>query len=187
MGTPVGEIIKELGGGVGAGRSIRYVLSGVSAPVLRGDALGTPASYEGMEAAGAGLGTGGFIVYDDRTDPLELAHAVSRFLWIESCGQCPACKLGCEQITGLLAQAMATRDLDLGVVGARLGAVNDAARCFLPTQEQRVVGSLLEEVRAGVIGERRDLLVAPIAALTDDRFVLAERHRIKRPDWTYPG
>ena len=186
LGTPVSEIIEAVGGGVGAGRSVRYVLSGVSNPVLRGDALGTAATYEALEAAGSGLGTAGFIVFDDRTDPVELAHAVSRFLWIESCGQCPACKLGCEQVTSLLEAATRTRQLDLGVTSARLSKVNDAARCYLPTQEQRVVASLLAEVRAGVTGEHRDLLVAPIVELADDRFVLAERHRDKRPDWTYP-
>ena len=186
MGTPVSEVIETLGGGVGAGRSIRFVLPGVANPVLRGDAVDTEASHEAMAAAGTGLGTAGFIVYDDRTDPVELAYAVSRFLWIESCGQCPACKLGCEQVTTLLGDALSRRELDLGVVSARLSLVDDAARCYLPTQEQRVVGSLLDDIRAGVVGEHRDLLVAPIAALVGDRFMLDEQHRSKRPDWTYP-
>ncbi len=186
MGTPVGEIIDTIGGGVPDGGSVRYVLSGVSNPVLRGDQLMTPASHESLSAIGAGLGTGGFIVFDDRTDPIELAHAVSRFLWIESCGQCPACKLGCEHVTSLLDEATRTRRIDLGVLSARLNTVNDAARCYLPTQEQRFVGSLLSDVRAGVVGENRELLIAPIVDLVDDRFTLAERHRLKRPDWTYP-
>lgn len=186
LGTPVAEIIEAVGSGVGPGRSVRYVLSGVSNPVLLGDAVETAASYEALDAAGSGLGTAGFMVFDDRTDPVELAHAVSRFLWIESCGQCPACKLGCEQVTTLLGEATRTRRLDLGVASARLSKVNDAARCYLPTQEQRVVGSLLNEVRSGVTGEHRDLLVAPILDLDDGRFVVAERHRDKRPDWTYP-
>ena len=67
-----------------------------------------------------------------------------------------------------------------------MNSVNDAARCYLPTQEQRVVGSLLADVRDGVVGEHRDLLIAPISDLVDGRFVTAERHRSKRPDWTYP-
>lgn len=186
MGTPVGEIIETIGGGVAGGRSVRYLLSGVSNPVLRGDRLATPAAHEALSGVGAGLGTGGFIVFDDRTDPIELAHAVSRFLWIESCGQCPACKLGTEHVTSLLGRAIDTRRVDLGVLSARLNSVNDAARCYLPTQEQRVVSSLLADVRDGVAGEHRDLLIAPISDLVDGRFVIAERHRSKRPDWTYP-
>lgn len=186
MGTPLGEIVETVGGGVVDGRPVRYLLSGVSNPVVRGDLLHVSASHEALTARGAGLGTGGFIVFDDRTDPIELAHAVSRFLWIESCGQCPACKLGCENITSQLGEAATTRRVDLGVLSARLNSVNDAARCYLPTQEQRVVGSLLADMRNGIVGEQRDLLIAPISELADGRFRLAERHRDKRPDWTYP-
>ncbi len=186
MGTPVGEIVETLGGGPEPGRSIRYVLSGVSNPVMTAAELGLAASHEALSAAGTGLGTGGFIVFDDRTDPIELAQAVSRFLWIESCGQCPACKLGCEQITSLLDKSMATRMIDLGVLSARLNTVNDSARCYLPTQEQRVVASLLPDIRSGVTGERRDLLIAPLTGLSGQRFTVAERHRHKRADWTYP-
>ncbi len=99
LGTPLSTVIAELGGGVADGRAIKYVLSGISNPVLPGELTETPLTYEHMDAAGAGLGTGGFIVYDDRTDPAELAHAVSTFLAVESCGQCSACKLGCQHVT----------------------------------------------------------------------------------------
>ena len=103
LGTPLSTVIAELGGGMPEGRAIKYVLSGISNPVLHGELINTRLTYEDMEAVGAGLGTGGFIVYDDRTDPAELAHAVSTFLGVESCGQCSACKLGCQHVTGILA------------------------------------------------------------------------------------
>ncbi|MGI9614725.1 MAG: NADH-quinone oxidoreductase subunit F, partial [Acidimicrobiales bacterium] len=90
LGTPLSQVIDELGGGTPPGRAVKYVLSGVSNPIIRADHLDTPLTYEHTEAIGAGLGTGGFIVFDDRTDPVELAGAVSRFLSVESCGQCPA-------------------------------------------------------------------------------------------------
>ncbi len=185
LGTPVGEVVEDLGGGMPSGRSIRYVLSGISNPILRGHQLDTPLSYEGMASAGAGLGTGGFIVYDDRTDPIELAAAVSRFLWIESCGQCPACKLGTDAVTTLLEASLDEGTLDLGPLSARLARVDDAARCYLPTQAQRVVGSLLPEIRSGVRGERRELLVTKLIDLVGDHFILDERQAQKRPDWTY--
>jgi NADH:ubiquinone oxidoreductase subunit F (NADH-binding) len=170
MGTPVAEIISEVGGGPQPGRSIRYVLSGVSNPVLRSTQLDTPASYEAMEAAGSGLGSAGFIVYDDRTDPVELARAVSQFLAVESCGQCPACKLGCEHVTSQLSDALEAGEIDLGVLTGRLRSVNDAARCYLPTQEQRVVGSLVGDIRAMISGERRGLVTAPITDLVAGHF-----------------
>jgi NADH-quinone oxidoreductase subunit F len=185
LGTPVGDIIEAVGGGVPAGRRIRYVLSGVANPVLAGDRLATPASYEGMEAAGSGLGTGGFIVYDDRTDPLALAAAVTRFLWVESCGQCPACKLGLGELAAQL-EGRAGDVLDLTVLAARLSRIDDAARCYLPTEEQRVLGSLIPEIRAGTrrVAEQA-VSMTTLVDLVGDRFTLDERQLRKRPDWTY--
>ncbi len=187
MGTPLRQVIEQLGGGMPDGRAVKYVLSGVSNPVIRGDHLATPITYEDMEAIGTGLGTGGFIVFDDRTDPTELAAAVSRFLAVESCGQCPACKLGTERITDLLAEEAPVVDAGpLAELSARLNNVTDSARCFLPSQAQRVVGSLVPDMRSPSLrGERRDLLITKILDLVDDRFVLDQRQARKQPDWTY--
>lgn len=184
LGTPVAEIIDTVGGGVAGGRDATLVLSGVSNPALDGARLSTPASYEALDAVGAGLGSAGFMVYDDRTDPIELAAAVSRFLWVESCGQCPACKLGTGAVTGLLDEASAAGVIELSVVSARLSTVDDAARCYLPTQHKRVISSLLARI-GDVRGEARGLEITKIVDLVDDRFVLDDTQRTKRPDWTY--
>ncbi len=187
MGTPLGAVIERLGGGLPEGRSVKYVLAGVSNPVVRADHLDTPLTYEDMEAIGSGLGTGGFIVFDDRTDPVELAYAVSRFLSVESCGQCPACKLGTGRITELLDED--TPELGPGVlseISARLANVTDSARCFLPSQEQRLVGSLLPDMRSADLRcDRRGILITKILDLVDGRFVLDQRQAAKRSDWTY--
>ena len=188
MGTPLGAVIEQLGGGLPEGRAVKYVLSGVSNPVVRGDHLDTPLTYEDMESIGSGLGTGGFIVFDDRTDPVELAYAVSRFLSVESCGQCPACKLGTGRITELLVEDGPELDpAALSELAARLANVTDSARCFLPSQEQRLVGSLLPDMRsADLRRDQRGLLITKIVDLVDGRFVLDQRQQVKRPDWTYP-
>lgn len=187
MGTPLSHVIDSLGGGLPSGRAVKYVLSGVSNPVIRADHLDTPLTYEHMEAIGCGLGTGGFLVFDDRTDPGELAWAVSRFLAVESCGQCPACKLGTARITELL--DVGTDVAPPGVfaeLSARLANVTDGARCFLPTQEQRLVTSLVADMRTAALRTaERGLLVTKILDLADNRFVLDERQARKRPDWTY--
>ncbi len=187
MGTPLYEVIEELGQGMPEGRAVRYVLSGVSNPVIRGEHLDVALSYEAMEAIGTGLGTGGFIVYDDRTDPVELAWAVSRFLSVESCGQCPACKLGTVRITELLSTMDTGIDPPtLAELSARLANVTDSARCFLPSQEQRVIGSLMAEMRDGSARPTpRGLVITKLTELLGDRFELDERQTLKRLDWTY--
>ena len=47
------------------GHSVKAVLSGVSNPVLTGDDLDAPVSYEGLASRRGRLGSAGFIVYDE--------------------------------------------------------------------------------------------------------------------------
>lgn len=186
MGTPLGEVIEILGGGMPRGRAVKYVLSGISNPVIRADHLDVPLTYEHLDAIGSGLGTAGFLVYDDRTDPAELAREVSRFLSVESCGQCPPCKLGTGRITEIIDDIANGRPADLGELTARLDNVTDSSRCYLPTQEQRLVRSLIPDIiRPELAAPLRGITITKIVDLDGGQFVLDERQALKRPDWTY--
>ena len=92
MGTPLREIVERIGGGARSGQRVVAVMSGVANELVLEDELDTPASYEAMAAVGSGLGAAGFIVFDDTTDFAAVAQGVSRFLAVESCGQCTPCK-----------------------------------------------------------------------------------------------
>jgi NADH-quinone oxidoreductase subunit F len=146
MGTPFSELL-DLCGGPLPGRRYKAAFSGVSNAVLRADAFETPLTYEDFAARGSGLGAAGFVVYDDSVNMTLVAYELSRFLAVESCGQCPPCKLGSVAIT----QALATicngeaGDEVLGEIAVRLRTVTDANRCFLGTEEQLVVSSILRE------------------------------------------
>ena len=194
LGTPLGEVIDQVGGGVAPGRSVKAVLSGVSNPALTGDRLDAPVSHEGLSAAGGGLGSCGFVVYDDTTDVVELAQVLSRFLYVESCGQCPACKLGTGEITAQLASLLDGRaDIDaVEVIGGRLRSVTDGNRCYLPIEEQSLISSLLRAfpddfARAieGRPARRRGLVVPKLVDLADGVATYDERQARKQPDWTY--
>ncbi|HWC12787.1 MAG TPA: NADH-ubiquinone oxidoreductase-F iron-sulfur binding region domain-containing protein, partial [Acidimicrobiales bacterium] len=197
LGTPLGEVIEAVGGGARPGRRLKAVFSGVANAVITADHLDAPVSYEGLAEVGSGLGAAGFAVYDDTACMVEVAYQYSRFLWVESCGQCPACKLGSGEITERLATIEDCRgtDADVAVVGARLQKVTDANRCYLGTEEQLVVSSVLrafpDEFAAHIEGDcprpRTDLIAPKIVDLADGRVVYDERHRRKRPDWTYEG
>jgi NADH:ubiquinone oxidoreductase subunit F (NADH-binding) len=194
LGTPLAEVIDRVGGGVRPGRTIKAVLSGAANPVLTADQLGTPCSYEGMEAAGSGLGAAGFLVLDDTASVLEVARAVARFLYVESCGQCPACKLGCGAVSeglDLVATGGATLD-DVEAIAYRLQSVTDGNRCYLPVQTQRVVGSILttfaDEINDALEGRPlpdRGFVLPKLVDLADGVATYDERQALKRPDWTY--
>ena len=192
-GTPLRDVIDRLGGGLSPGRQAKVVLSGVSNRVLTGDHLDAPVSYEGLAAAGAGLGSAGFIVYDDTRSALSIARWVSRFLYVESCGQCRACKYGCGEVTrrldALAEQRGALRDVE--VIGERLRGVTDQNRCFVGEEEQRVISSLLvafpddfaAELETGAPVET--LPVPKIVDLHDGGAAYDEWVAYKQPDWTY--
>ena len=173
LGTPLREVIDRVGGGVTPGRTIKAVLPGVANPLISAAALDAPCSYEGLEAVGSGMGAAGFWVLDDTTSMIETAWAVSGFLAVESCGQCPACKLGCTAVTeGLdrLLAADATPE-DIEVIAYRLRTVTDGNRCYLPVQEQRVIGSVLancvDEINDALDGVAPTLRGLEVPKLTD--------------------
>jgi NADH-quinone oxidoreductase subunit F len=192
-GMTLREVIDHVGGGVRDGRAAKAILSGVSNRVLTANDLDAPVSYEGLEAAGGGLGSAGFVVYDETRSALSVARMVSRFLYVESCGQCRACKFGCGEITRRLDKIGDGRGepLDFEVIGERLRDVTSQTRCFLAEEEQRVIASLLvtfpEDFAADMEGGP-PVETLPVPKLVDIRNGVAiydEHQQHKQPDWTY--
>jgi NADH-quinone oxidoreductase subunit F len=146
MGTPFSSLL-ELCGGPLPGRRFRAAFSGVSNAVLCADVFDTPLTYEDFAARGSGLGAAGFAVYDDSVNMAVVALELSRFLAAESCGQCPPCKQGSLAITAMLATICnrAAGDKILGELATRLRSVTDANRCYLGSEEQVIVSSILRE------------------------------------------
>jgi NADH:ubiquinone oxidoreductase subunit F (NADH-binding) len=194
MGTPLREVIDEIGGGAREGREIRAVLPGVSNAFIDAADLDTPVSYESMAAIGSGLGSAGFIVLDDKDDLVGVAAGAVRFLAVESCGQCSACKLDGLRIAELLDRAARATAVphDLDELRTRVGTVADGARCSLATQQQVIAGSVLER-HFPLVWEHVERSAPPtvptvIAELTDIDDSGAHidlHHASKQPDWTF--
>ncbi len=157
--------------------------------------LDTPVSYEGFDAIGTGMGSAGFIVYDDTACMVDVAHQMSRFLSIESCGQCPPCKIGSGEITALLerVESGAGTDGAIRAIGGWLERVTDGSRCYLAVEEQRVVASVLQAFPEEFV-EHLEQHRCPrpggrpfpkLVELVDGHATYDETHRRKRPDWTY--
>jgi NADH:ubiquinone oxidoreductase subunit F (NADH-binding) len=194
MGTPLREVIEALGGGPHPDRTFVAAMSGVANPLVPEALFDTPVSHEAMRAIGSGVGAGGFIVFDDTTDLVAVAAGVARFLAVESCGQCAACKQDGLLISGALtrlARSVARPD-DLDTLDERLASVADGARCNLASQQQAVVGSIFDLFPDAVEAHARQTtpgrepeLVAPIVDVEDGVATLDERQGKKQPDWTY--
>jgi NADH:ubiquinone oxidoreductase subunit F (NADH-binding) len=194
LGTPLRTVLEQVGGGPRPGREWVAAMSGVANPLLRATAFDTPLSYEAMQAAGTGLGAAGFIVFDDSTDLVAVAAGVAHFLAVESCGQCRHCKDDGLVLAECLARVAESRahPRDRDEIGVRLSVIAEGARCNLATQQQIVVGSVLqqfpESFDAHVAGDapaHAPVLVAPVADLVDGDATLDQRQRTKQPDWTH--
>jgi NADH-quinone oxidoreductase subunit F len=193
LGTTVRTLIDAHAGGVAPGRQVKLVASGVANPVLPGTAIDTPADFESLAAAGAGLGSAGFIVYDDTACALAIARLFSRFLYVESCGQCPPCKLQSGEITDALERIERDGDSgELARIQRALETVADGNRCFLAVEEQQVVSSILRRFPEDVVAHeegrcnlRHDLVVPKIVDFDGNDFVYDAKQARKRPDWTY--
>jgi NADH:ubiquinone oxidoreductase subunit F (NADH-binding) len=194
LGTPLREVLEQIGGGARPGRELVAVLSGVANPVLPASAFDTPLSYDAMRAAGSGLGAAGFIVFDDTADLVAVAAGVARFLAVESCGQCRHCKddgLALAAVMARLAASQPEGD-DADERAKRLDIVAEGARCNLATQQQVVVGSILDRVpdlvdahSAGDAPPAAPVLIAELRDVGEGRAVLDDAHRTKQPDWTH--
>jgi NADH:ubiquinone oxidoreductase subunit F (NADH-binding) len=195
LGTPLGAVIDAVGSGVAPGRTVKAVFSGVANPVVTAAQLDTPVSYEGFAAIGSGMGAAGFIVHDDTACMVDAAYRFSRFLYVESCGQCPPCKMGSGEITERLEriETGAGDDRDLGIIAHWLERVTDGNRCFLAVEEQRVVSSVLRAF-PDEFAEHLEQHRCPRPArrpmpnlldLADGTATYDGSFWRKRPDWTY--
>ncbi len=194
MGTPLRVAIDTAAGGVQRGVKVGAVLVGVSSGVVTADQLDTELSYESMKSIGSGLGSAGYIVIAEGTDAVSVAAGVSRFLAVESCGQCTPCKQDGAEIARLLANAAngAGSADDLVTVKARLATVADGARCSLAAQQQAVVGSLLDAFPQQVTSRFEPdatpvevHLIAALVDIADKGATLDSSFLHKQPDWTY--
>lgn len=192
MGTPLRTLLVDIAGAT----DIKAVYSGVSNAVITPEMLDTPLDFDEFRAAGSGMGSGGFVVYDSSRSIVDITATLSHFLAIESCGQCNACKLGNMEIAELLAKVQRgeANQRDLEDILKRTHHVTDQNRCFLPVGAQITVGSTIqyfvdEFVATVEKGEPtpQDVPVPLIDYIDHDHgeTIFHERYHLKQPDWSY--
>jgi NADH:ubiquinone oxidoreductase subunit F (NADH-binding) len=196
MGTPLRHLVEDLAGGPAEGRSFKAFFPGSSNTVLAPSELDVPMDFDSMREVGSGLGSAGFAVFDDSACMVKAAHLYSRFLYVESCGQCPACKFGTGETTKLLAEVESGRTSAETVesILVRARGSTDGQKCALPTGESLLIQSLVqvfaEEFRDHIdraCPMPRELPFHKIVDLDEKtgRFVYDESYDRRQPDWTY--
>lgn len=147
LGLTVRELIYDIGGGPrDEAHPIKAVLSGCSNRVMVPDQFDLRMEFGTLRQAGLGLGSGGFMVYDDTRNMVDIAWMISNFLAVSSCGQCVPCNMGTRVITGHLRNLRSGKGTrqDLEAIRIEAGRCTSQTRCFLPTQESIVIPSLMD-------------------------------------------
>jgi NADH-quinone oxidoreductase subunit F len=115
--------------------------------------LDTPLTFEGTRAAGATLGSGVVMVFDETADLPDALRRIAAFFRDESCGQCVPCRVGTVRQEELLARLVAGRPLgsaqeELGRFADVARAMRDASICGLG---QTASSAIESAIRAGLV------------------------------------
>lgn len=103
MGTPLREIIFNLGGGIKGDKKFKAVQTGgPSGGCITEKFIDTPIDYESLTEIGSMMGSGGMIVLDEEDCMVNIAKFYLEFTVDESCGRCTACRVGNKRLHEIL-------------------------------------------------------------------------------------
>ncbi len=95
FGITLRQLVEDFGGGTHSGRPVRAIqVGGPLGSYVPVSQLDMPMDYEAFAAAGAMVGHGGLVVFDDSVDMAAQARFAMEFCAIESCGKCTPCRIG---------------------------------------------------------------------------------------------
>ena len=154
--VPFGLTLKALierAGGVRDGRPLQAVLLGGAAGMfVTPDGLDFPLTLEGARAAGATLGSGVVMLFDDRADLRDITLRIAEFFRHESCGQCVPCRVGTvrqeEALQRLIAgEARGSNEAEFALIDDLAQAMKDASICGLGHTASPAVQSAIKKLR----------------------------------------
>jgi formate dehydrogenase iron-sulfur subunit len=134
FGITLGELVNDFGGGTRSGRPVRAVqVGGPLGAYVPASQLDLPMDYEAFAAAGAMLGHGGIVVFDDTVDMAKMARFAMEFCAEESCGKCTPCRVGSVRGVEVIDRIVAGQDTDanLALLGDLCELMTDGSLCAM--------------------------------------------------------
>ena len=110
MGTPLRDIVFDIGGGIPGGKGFKAVQTGgPSGGCIPEQFLDMPVDYDSLMQVGSIMGSGGMIVMDETSCMVDVAKFFMEFCMSESCGKCVPCRVGTRQIYDILCKITGNR------------------------------------------------------------------------------
>jgi NADH-quinone oxidoreductase subunit F len=152
LGVPTRELIYDLAGGPGEGRSVKFFFpGGSSAPVLPGtdEYLDLPYDFDSMAKAGSMLGSGAIIVVDDTVPVVDVALKTAKFYRHESCGKCTPCREGTNWTVKMLERIDSgeATPMDLDIMASICDQIIGNCLCVLGDAMAMPIASMIKHFR----------------------------------------
>ncbi len=151
MGTPLGEVIFDVGGGMRGGAKFKAVqIGGPSGGCLTEEHLNLPLDFDSLKKAGAMIGSGGMVVMDENTCMVEVARFFMNFTQNESCGKCVPCREGTRRMLEILNRIVEGegREGDIEMLLDLADTISQTALCGLGKTAAFPVMSTIRQFRS---------------------------------------
>ncbi|MHC5257250.1 formate dehydrogenase beta subunit [Streptomyces sp. UC4497] len=167
FGITLRELIEDYGGGTLSGRPARAVqVGGPLGAYLPEAQFDVPMDYEALAEAGAMLGHGGVVVFDDTVDMAAQARFAMEFCAEESCGKCTPCRVGSVRGVEVIDRIVAgeQQDENLALLEDLCELMTDGSLCAMGGLTPMPVRSALAHFADDFVarGDRRLLEIHPV-------------------------
>ncbi|MYW62722.1 formate dehydrogenase [Streptomyces sp. SID8379] len=165
FGITLRELIEDYGGGTLSGRPVRTVqVGGPLGAYLPVEQFDLPMDYEAFAEAGAMLGHGGVVVFDDSVDMAAQARFAMEFCAEESCGKCTPCRVGAVRGVEVIDRIVAGthRDENLALLEDLCDLMTDGSLCAMGGLTPMPVRSALAHFPDDFLGGRKLLDIHPV-------------------------
>ncbi|MHB0912146.1 MAG: NADH-quinone oxidoreductase subunit NuoF [Armatimonadota bacterium] len=159
MGTDLGTIIYDIGGGIRSGRKFKAAQAGgPSGGCIPVGNLNVPMDYDSLIELGAMMGSGGLIVMDENTCMVDLARFFLDFIQEESCGKCTPCRVGTKRMLEILDRIAKGegKEGDIELLENLGQQIKDSALCGLGQTAPNPVLSTIRHFRSEYEAHIRD-------------------------------
>ena len=151
MGTPLREVIYDIGGGIPNGKAFKAVQTGgPSGGCIPAEHIDVPIEYDTLVALGSMMGSGGMIVMDEDNCMVDIAKFFLEFTVDESCGKCAPCRIGTKRMYEILERITQGKGEleDLDKLETLANSIKQSALCGLGQTAPNPVLSTLQVLPA---------------------------------------